>query len=81
MTQVSAKFQARKAKLKNLTTRIFNGKSLVLSQSTPYEVIAEHHQTKVRYYAAPEKSLKNLWFLPHRCRSIWRSMIYTRIAH
>lgn len=58
MTQVSAKFQARKAKLKNLTTRIFNGKSLVLSQSTPYEVIAEHHQTKVRYYAAPEKKFK-----------------------
>lgn len=58
MTQVSAKFQQRKSKLKNLTTRIFNGKSLVLSQSTPYEIIAEHHQTKVRYYAAAEKKFK-----------------------
>lgn len=58
MARVSTKFQERKAKLKNLSTRIFNGKSLVLSQSTPYDVIAEHDQTKVRFYAAPEKKFK-----------------------
>lgn len=58
MPQVMTKFQERKSKLKNLTTRIFNGKSLVLSQTTPYEVIAEHNQTKVRYYASPEKKFK-----------------------
>ena len=55
MVQLKSKFQERKTKIKNLSTRIFNGKSLVLSQSTPYEVIAEHHQARVRFYAAKEK--------------------------
>ena len=58
MARVMTKFQDRKSKLKNLTTRIFNGKSLVLSQSTPYEIIAEHNQTKVRFYAAAKKKFK-----------------------
>ena len=58
MEQLKSKFQERKTKIKNLSTRIFNGKSLVLSQSTPYEVIAEHHQTRVRYYAAANKKYK-----------------------
>ena len=55
MEQLKSKFQERKAKIKNLSTRIFNGKSLVLSQSTPYEVIAKRHQTRVRYYASANK--------------------------
>ena len=58
MEQLKSKFQERKAKIKNLSTRIFNGKSLVLSQSTPYEVIAERHQTRVRYYASANKKYK-----------------------
>ena len=58
MEQLKSKSQQRKAKIKNLTTRIFNGKSLVLSQSTPYEVIAEYAQTRVRYYASVNKKYK-----------------------
>ena len=61
MEQLKSKFQERKAKIKNLSTRIFNGKSLVLSQSTPYEVIAERHQTRVRYTTHQQiKNIKNL---------------------
>ncbi len=56
--QLQNKVQNGSLQFKNLSTRIFKGKSLVLSQSTPYEVIAEHHQTRVRYYAAAEKKYK-----------------------
>lgn len=55
MKETENKKQLLNSKLKNLSTRIFNGKSLVLSQSTPYEVIARFDRTRVRYYAAPEK--------------------------
>ncbi|HCO08387.1 MAG TPA: alpha/beta hydrolase, partial [Acinetobacter ursingii] len=39
-------------KLKHLSARLFHEESLVLSQTTPYQVIAEFGQTRVRYYAA-----------------------------
>lgn len=58
MEQLKKKVSDRSSKLKNLSTRIFNGKSLVLSQSTPYEIIAQFNQTRVRYYASPEKKYK-----------------------
>lgn len=58
MAHIMTKFEERKSKLKNLSTRIFKGESLVLSQTTPYEIIAEHNQTKVRYYAATERKFK-----------------------
>lgn len=58
MARELTRFQARKQKLKNLSIRVFNGKSLVLSQTTPYEVIAEHNQTRVRYYASANRKYK-----------------------
>lgn len=42
-------------KLKNLGTRIFYGKSLVLSQTTPYEVIGHHNSSDIRYYASQNR--------------------------
>ena len=45
----------KQSKLNNLATRIFYGKSLVLSQATTYEVIGTYNNSKIRYYAAPEK--------------------------
>ena len=58
MIQVKNKIAKQKSKLKNLSTSLFNSKSLVLSQTTPYEVIAEYKQTRVRYYASPDKQFK-----------------------
>ena len=58
MIQVKNKIAKHKNKLKNLSTRLFNSKSLVLSQTTPYESIAEYKQTRVRYYASPDKQYK-----------------------
>lgn len=58
MIQVKNKIAKQKSKLKNLSTSLFNSKSLVLSQTTPYEVIAEYKQTRIRYYASPDKQFK-----------------------
>ena len=58
MIQVKNKIAKQKSKLKNLSTSLFNSKSLVLSQTTPYEVIAEYKQPRVRYYASPDKQFK-----------------------
>ena len=58
MIQVKNKIAKQKSKLKNLSTSLFNSKSLVLSQTTPYEIIAEYKQTRVRYYASPDKQFK-----------------------
>ncbi len=52
MDHVLNKFKSQQIKLKNLSTRIFNGKSLVLSQTNPYEIIANYDKSNVRYYAA-----------------------------
>jgi len=46
------------SQIKHLSTRLFHPKTLVLSQSTPYEVIGQFNQTRVRYYAATQKSFK-----------------------
>ena len=58
MIQVKNKIAKQKSKLKNLSTSLFNSKSLVLSQTTPYEIIAEYKQTRVRYYASPDRQFK-----------------------
>ena len=58
MIQVKNKIAKHKSKLKNLSKTLFNSKSLVLSQATPYEVIAEYKQTRVRYYASPDRQYK-----------------------
>ncbi|MFC6052091.1 poly(R)-hydroxyalkanoic acid synthase [Acinetobacter sp. Ac_877] len=52
-------------KLKNLSIRVFNRKSLVQSEQTPYEIIDEYQNTKIRYYASPNKKYKEpLVFIP-----------------
>lgn len=55
MQPLKKRLQDKQNQLKNLGTRVFYGKSLVLSQATPYEVIGEYNQSKIRYYAAPNK--------------------------
>ncbi|NHB59495.1 alpha/beta fold hydrolase [Acinetobacter sp. 194] len=55
MHHLKRKFRNQRLKLKNLSTRIFYGKSLVLSQATSYDVIGEYKQSKIRYYAAENK--------------------------
>ena len=58
MLQVKNKITKHKSKLKNLSTRLFDSSSLVLSQTTAYEIIAEYKQTRIRYYASPNKQYK-----------------------
>lgn len=58
MIQVKNKIAQHKSKLKNLSTRLFDSGSLVLSQTTAYEVIGEYKKTRVRYYASPDKQYK-----------------------
>lgn len=58
MIQVKNRIAKHKSKLKNLSTSLFNSKSLVLSQTTPYEIIAEYKHTRLRYYASPDKQYK-----------------------
>lgn len=55
MEQFKSISPVRSNKIKNLSRRIFNGKSLVLSQSTPYEVIGRYKHAKIRFYAATER--------------------------
>lgn len=49
---------SEQSQIKHLSTRLFRPQTLVLSQSTPFEVIGEFNQTRVRYYAATEKSFR-----------------------
>lgn len=58
MLHVKNKIAKHKNKLKNLSTRLFDSSSLVLSQTTAYDVIAEYKQTRIRYYASPNKQYK-----------------------
>lgn len=55
MEHLKTNWRSKQSKLKNLGTRIFYGKSLVLSQATPYEVIGTHKSSKIRYYASENK--------------------------
>lgn len=43
---------SEQSQIKHLSTRLFRPQTLVLSQSTPFEVIGAFNQTRVRYYAA-----------------------------
>ncbi len=56
MNPVQKKFADQRKKLKNLSTRLFNSKTLVLSQTTPYEIIGEYEHAQIRYYASPNKA-------------------------
>lgn len=46
------------SQIKHLSARLFHSKTLVLSQSTPFEVIGEFNQTRIRYYSATQKKFK-----------------------
>lgn len=58
MHSLKTKISTHQNKLKNLSTRIFTGKSLILSQSTPYEVIETFDLTQIRYYAPEVRKYK-----------------------
>ncbi|MBJ9721564.1 alpha/beta fold hydrolase [Acinetobacter calcoaceticus] len=49
---------SEQSQIKHLSARLFHPKTLVLSQSTPYEVIGKFNQTRIRYYAATQKKFK-----------------------
>ena len=52
-------------KLKNLSIRLLNRKSLVQSEQTPYEIIAAYKNTQIRYYAAENRKYQEpLVFIP-----------------
>lgn len=55
MPMFSSKLRQQQQNLKNLATRIFNAKSLVLSQTTPYSVIGQYKHASIRYYSSPNK--------------------------
>ena len=44
--------EQQKINFKHLAMRVFEADKLVLSQSTPYQVIAEFKQSRVRFYAS-----------------------------
>ena len=50
--------EQQKINFKHLAMRVFEADKLVLSQSTPYQVIAEFKQTRVRFYASENKRYK-----------------------
>lgn len=49
---------SEQSQIKHLSARLFHSKTLVLSQSTPFEVIGEFNQTRIRYYSATQKKFK-----------------------
>lgn len=55
MERFKNRWREKQSKLRNLGTRVFYGKSLVLSQATAYEVIGKHNESNIRYYASPNK--------------------------
>ena len=55
MHPLKKRLLSQQKKLKHLSTRVFNAKSLVLSQSNPYEVIEEYKYCRIRFYASPNK--------------------------
>ncbi|WP_139852168.1 alpha/beta fold hydrolase [Acinetobacter pullicarnis] len=55
MSAIKQKMKQQQDKLKNLSKRLFDSKSLILSQQTPYQIIAEWDHIRVRYYAATER--------------------------
>lgn len=58
MHALKAKFRQQQQNLKHLHQRMFNAKSLVLSQLTHYDVIAEYKHARVRYYASANAKYK-----------------------
>lgn len=58
MHPLKNRFLTQQKKLKHLSARVFNSKSLILSQATPYEVIEEYKHCKIRHYASPNKKYK-----------------------
>lgn len=58
MHPLKQKFLQQQKKLKHLSKRMFNADALILSQSTPYAVIAENTLSQIRHYAAPEKKYR-----------------------
>lgn len=55
LTKLKQRIASQKVQLKNLSTRVFKQHSLILSESTPYEIIASNDYAKVRYYPAVSK--------------------------
>lgn len=58
MIQLKQNFQRQQKKLKHLSARIFNASSLVLSQKTPFDYIADLEFCKVRFYPSPDKKYR-----------------------
>ena len=80
MDSLKSLIHNQQIKLKHLSARLFREESLVISQTTPYQVIGEFGQTRIRYYAASTKRYKEPLVLLHRLPSTWPFTIFIRIA-
>lgn len=58
MPPVQRLIQQQKVRLYHLSRRTFNPQSLILSQSTPFQVISRYRGSQLRYYAAAQKRFK-----------------------
>ena len=58
MNQLQRKFNPYRKKLKNLSIRLFKSRDLVLSQTTPYDIVGRYKFAQIRYYASPDKQYK-----------------------
>lgn len=58
MDSLKSLIHNQQIKLKHLSARLFREESLVISQTTPYQVIGVFGQTRIRYYAASTKRYK-----------------------
>lgn len=55
----------QQTKIKHLSARLFQSERLLLSERTPYTVIGEYKQHRIRYYAAPQRRYQEpLVFVP-----------------
>ena len=58
MFTLKARIRQQKTRFFHLSRRVLNPESLVLSQSTPFQVISKYHGSQLRYYAAAHKRYK-----------------------
>jgi hypothetical protein len=72
--------EQQKINFKHLAMRVFDADRLVLSQSTPYQVIAEFKQTRVRFMLLKTNVTKSHWYLQLLLPSTWIFMIYIHTA-
>lgn len=65
MKQPKAKTTSQRQKLMLLSRRVFKSQTMILSQTTPYETIAQYKHASIRYYPSPNKQYREpVVFIP-----------------